>query len=135
MSREEQIRRIPTSDELERQGALIPATGGQRSERRGGLLRFFRASRFRVSDDVAARKHVGSQEVRTPPVATSSTGPTVGTSSQPETPAHSGRAQISAIPEARRSPEGIVPRTIRLDPAVKERRGFGPSDRKGRSGQ
>ena len=68
MNRDEQRRRIPTSDELEQQGALTPAAGPT-AERRGGLLRFFRTGRFRVSDDVAARKHVGSAQPRPPVTA------------------------------------------------------------------
>ena len=45
MNRDEQRHRIPTSDELEQQGALAPAAGPT-AERRGGLLRFFRTGAF-----------------------------------------------------------------------------------------
>ena len=59
MNRDEQRHRIPTSDELEQQGALAPAADPA-APRRGGLLKFLRTGHFRVSDDVAARKHVGT---------------------------------------------------------------------------
>lgn len=98
MSREEQRRRIPTSDELERQGALIPATGAKRSERRGGLLKFLRASRFRVSDDVAARKHVGSQQARPSPIASGTRVPTTSTNSKVEMTAASRGVTPPAVP-------------------------------------
>jgi hypothetical protein len=126
MSGHEQPRRIPTSDELERQGALIPATAERRTERRGGLLKFFRASRFRVSEDVAARKHVGSQHAPPAPTATDTTMPTGSSYAQPGN-VSAGEFKPPPATSSRRSPDTIVPRTIRLDPAVKERRGLGRS--------
>src|SRR5215469_10814365 len=111
MTRDERRHRIPTSDELEQQGALRPAAEPT-SEKRGGLLRFFRVSRFRVSDDVAARKHVGSAQTHAP--VTAREGET------PQRPATPDRPQASA---PARPTESIVPRKIRIDPSVKERRG------------
>jgi hypothetical protein len=134
MSEQEQRRRIPTSDELERTGALIPASAARRSERRGGLFKFFRASRFRVSDDVAANKHVGSQHAGTSPVTSAPSISNRPTESHALASAASGEFAAPVVPSPRPSPQALVPRTIRMDPAVKERRGRGPSDRKGRSG-
>jgi hypothetical protein len=119
MSKDEQRHRIPTSDELEQQGALTPASAPT-TERRAGLLRFFRTGRFRVSDDVAARKHVGVVQTRPPvtaregkvtqqPIVTSS--PSLGTG--------------TAAAVHRRPADPIVPRKIRIEPSVKERRGLG----------
>ncbi len=127
MSAEEQRRRIPTSDELERQGALAPATGEPRATRRNGLLRFFRASRFRVSDDVAARKHIGAPGVQPPSAAPQGDDQSAASGRRPETATPAPQTRAPAIPTARRSPETIVPRTIRMDPSVKERRGLGRS--------
>jgi hypothetical protein len=116
MTRDGRRNRIPTSDELEQQGALAPAVEDG-LDKRGGLLRFFRGSRLRVSEDVAARKHVGAsetrasvvtQERRTPP---SPTAPSRPEATAPVRPA-----------------ESIVPRRIRMDPSVKERRGLGKAD-------
>ena len=133
MNREEQRRRVPTSDELERQGALAPATEEPRAVRRNGLLRFFRASRFRVADDVAARKHVGVPGAQPPGAAPAAGNQSAAPSHRPG-PATaaptSGQAAApasrqTAVPAARQSPDAIVPRTIRMDPSVKERRGLG----------
>jgi hypothetical protein len=116
MSRDEQRRRIPTSDELEEQGALTPAADPTAQRQGGGLLRFFRTGRFRVSDDVAARKHVGVAQAR-PPV----------TASEGEAPQEA--AVMSPLPLGApvRPADAIVPRKIRIDPSVKERRGLGRS--------
>lgn len=112
MSKDERRHRIPTSDELEQQGALTPAAEA-RQEKRGGLRRFFRVSRFRVSDDVAARKHVGSaQSYESPP-------PRADKAQREAAP---GRPQTGTTAQPT---EPIVPRKIRIDPAVKERRGYG----------
>lgn len=113
MTQGERRHRIPTSDELERQGALRPAAEPT-AEKRGGLLRFFRVGRFRVSDDVAARKHVGSAQTHAPTTARG--GETAQRSTAPEPP-----QTRSPTP----STESIVPRKIRIDPSVKERRGLG----------
>jgi len=123
MTRDERRHRIPTSDELEQQGALRPAAEPT-PEKRGGLLRFFRASRFRVSDDVAARKHVGSVQTHAP--VTPRGGETALRAAAPERP----QTTASAPPT-----ESIVPRKIRIDPSVKERRGLGgPRDSRGPDG-
>ena len=113
MTRDERRHRIPTSDELEQQGAMRPATEAN-PEKRGGLLRFFRVSRFRVSDDVAARKHVGSTQTHAP--VTPRGGETAQRAAAPDRPQ-------GAAPTP--SAEAIVPRKIRIDPSVKERRGLG----------
>ena len=125
MNRDEQRRRIPTSDELEQQGALTPASAPT-AERRGGLLRFFRVGRFRVSDDVAARKHVGTVQPR--PSATTHGGEATQqatTTSPPPTDASVHRQPGDAM----------VPRKIRIDPSVKERRGLGQARDGGGSGR
>ena len=123
MTRDERRHRIPTSDELEQQGALRPATEPA-SEKRGGLLRFFRVSRFRVSDDVAARKHVGSAQTHAP--VTARGAETVQRAAAPDRPQTGAPAQPT---------ESIVPRKIRIDPSVKERRGLGgPRDSRGLDG-
>jgi len=113
MSRDEQRHRIPTSDELEQQGALAPAADPT-VQRRGGLLRFFRTGRFRVSDDVAARKHVGTTPARLPVTAREGEGTQQPTVTSPP-----------AMSEPVRPADAIVPREIRIDPSVKERRGLG----------
>jgi hypothetical protein len=120
MSRDEQRHRIPTSDELEQQGALAPAADPA-TQRRGGLLRFFRTGHFRVSDDVAARKHVGTLQPR-PPITVREREATQ-------------QAAVTSPPPADatvRPVDSIVPRKIRIDPSVKERRGLGrPHDGRG----
>jgi hypothetical protein len=124
MSRDEQRRRIPTSDELEQQGALAPAADPTAQRHGGGLLRFFRTGRFRVSDDVAARKHVGVAQPR-PPV----------TAREREVPQEAAAASPAPLGAPVRPPDAIVPRKIRIDPLVKERRGLGRSgeaDHRGR---
>ena len=123
MTRDERRHRIPTSDELEQQGALRPAAEPT-SEKRGGLLRFFRGSRFRVSDDVAARKHVGSAQTHAP--TTGHEGETTQHPAEPDRP----KTEAPVRPA-----ESIVPRKIRIDPSVKERRGLGgPRDSRGPDG-
>jgi hypothetical protein len=115
MTRDKRRSRIPTSDELEQQGALMPATEAN-PDKRGGLLRFFRGSRLRVSDDVAARKHVGSAQIQTPVVTQE--GRTTERAAAPDRP--ETEAPV-------RPTESIAPRQIRIDPSVKERRGLGGS--------
>lgn len=119
MSRDQQKRRIPTSEELESKGAILPATGGSPGERRGFLSRFHRRRRFRVSADVAARKYVGTPPRQQPsinePSAPSSASELPGQSEQP--PASAQMAQ-QASNQTRR-------RTIRIDDSVRQRRGLG----------
>lgn len=117
MNRDEQRRRIPTSDELEQQGALAPAADPA-AARRGGLLRFFRTGRFRVSDDVAARKHVGTVQPR--PSVTTRGGEATQQAAEISPPPTD--ASVHGQPA-----DAIVPRKIRIDPSVKERRGLGGS--------
>ena len=113
MTRDGRKGRIPTSDELEQQGALT-STATDVPDKRGGLLRFFRGTRLRVSDDVAARKHVGSSETQTP------------VAPQPKRPTQRATAPEPPETEAPVRPiESIQPRQIRMAPSVKERRGLG----------
>ena len=122
MNRDGRKRRIPTSDELEQQGAL--ATPAEDTpDKRGGLLRFFRGTRLRVSDDVAARKHVGSAQPRP------SAAPREGEATQKSAATSPLRA---SAPDDRQPAAPIIPRKIRIDPSVKERRGLGlPRDSRG----
>ena len=126
MSRDDQRIRVPTSDELEQLGALAPAAAaGAAPSRRARLLRFFRASRIRVPEDVAARKHVGTVQAHRPeaqmPGTTAPAGQTAGAE-------HALSASADrAAPEPPRPPDALVPRKIRMDPSVRERRGLGRS--------
>ena len=126
MSRDDQRRRVPTSEELERQGALAPAADDTAHERRGRLRRFFRASRFKVSDDVAARKHVGAPQAQ---------GPITARKQEPSNPPASAPSDLSPpnVPPATPA-DPIARRTIRIDPSVKERRGRGRTGDGGRLG-
>jgi hypothetical protein len=126
MSRDDQRIRVPTSDELEQLGALAPAAAaGAAPPRRARLLRFFRASRIRVPEDVAARKHVGTVQAHRPevqlPGASAPAGQTAGAER-----ALSASAD-RPVPEPLRPPDALVPRKIRMDPSVRERRGLGRS--------
>lgn len=112
MTRDERRHRIPTSDELEQQGALRPVAANP--DKRGGLLKFFRVSRFRVSDDVATRRRVDGAQNQTP--ETVRRGESAPRAAAPDR-SHTGASIRSAEP--------IVPRKIRIDPSVKERRGLG----------
>lgn len=126
MSQDDQRRRVPTSEELERQGALLPAAEEPVRERRGKLRRFFRASRFKVSDDVAARKHVRAPQTQ---------GPVVAPKEEPSNtavPVPSDSSPPSVAPAAKPA-DPILRRPIRIDPSVKERRGLGRTGDGGRS--
>jgi hypothetical protein len=126
MSRDEQRRRVPTSDELERQGALMPAADPAAQLRRG-LMRFFRAGRFRVSDDVAARKHVGVASPRLP-----TTAPEGDATQEPVAASAPPTGTLASAPTPHRPADPIVPRKIRIDPSVKDRRGLGqPGNKRG----
>lgn len=118
MSRDRQKRRIPTSEELERKGAISPATGPSHGERRGLFGRFHRAKRFRVSADVAARKYIGVPP-RQPLV------------SEPAVPSPTSELprQIDELPATAQTPQQAPSqprrRTIRIDDDVRQRRGLG----------
>jgi hypothetical protein len=118
MSRDEQKQRIPTSEELERNGAVLPATGRSPGERRGLLSRFYRAGRFRVSADVAARKYVGVPSKQPSIAEPSAPSPTSGLPQQ-----------IDQLPStaqtAQKTPSHTGRRAIRIDDSVRQRRGFG----------
>ena len=118
MSRDRQKQRIPTSEELERKGAIPPATGPSHGERRGFLGRFYRAKRFRVSADVAARKYVG-----VPPTQPSIIEPSV------PSPTSEPSRQVDQLPStahaAQQTPSQTRRRAIRIDDSVRQRRGLG----------
>jgi len=131
MSQDDQRIRVPTSDELEQLGALAPAAAaGAAPLRRARLLRFFRASRIRVPEDVAARKHVGTVQAYRPEVHLPGTS---APAEQPpaEQPTGSERALSASAdrpaPEPLHAPDALVPRKIRMDPSIRERRGLGRS--------
>jgi hypothetical protein len=126
MSRDDQRIRVPTSDELEQFGALASAAAADAAPpRRGRLLRFFRASRIRVPEDVAARKHIGTVHAHRPEVHVP------GTSAPAEQLAEAERTLSASadqpVPEPLRSPAALAPRKIRMDPSIRERRGLGGS--------
>lgn len=118
MSRDRQKPRIPTSEELERTGAISPATGRSPGERHGLLSRFYRAGRFRVSADVAARKYIGVPP-RQPSIA------------EPSVPSRTLGLprQIDQLPPtaqaAQKTPSQTRRRAIRIDDSVRQRRGLG----------
>jgi hypothetical protein len=118
MSRDRQKRRIPTSEELESKGATLPAIGRSPGERRGFLGRFYRAKRFRVSADVAARKYVGI-----PPRQ-----PFVSEPAVPSPPSELPR-QIDQLPATAQTAQQTASqprrRAIRIDDDVRQRRGLG----------
>ena len=130
MSADRQRWHVPTSDELEQQGAISPAAQGS-AERRRGLRRFFRAGRFRVSDDVAAKKHVGSVPItpapdsRVEPSAVAT--PTVH--ADDARPLTSSEPAEAAQPIQQNSDQRPARRTIRIDQSVKDRRGTGSDPR------
>jgi len=126
MSRDEHRARIPTSEELQRQG-VVPPIGADSPGKRRRLLGIFRVGRIHVSGDVAARKYVPTQrrperpspepsaaqfpaEVPTPPTSTTDASPL-----QTFGPLAEGIEQAAAF----------RPRRIRIDPSVRERRGLG----------
>jgi hypothetical protein len=123
MSENDERRRVPTSDELEQMGALAPSVERARDEpRRGGLRRFLRVGRIRVSADVAARKHIGVP----PRSAVSSSDQPAQTSSPSQGPA-APTPEIPEVPTPRQAPDAIIPRPIRMDQSVRDRRGLGRS--------
>jgi hypothetical protein len=119
MRRDRHKARIPTSEELEGKGAILPATGRSPGERRGLLSRFHRAGRFRVSANVAARKYVGVPPITQSPVISPSALPP--TSEQPR--------QIDQFPStvqsAQQTPNQRRRRAIRIDDSVRQGRGLG----------
>jgi hypothetical protein len=118
MNREPQKRRIPTSEELESKGAISPATGRSPGERRGFLSRFHRARRFRVSADVAARKHIGVPP-RQPSITEPSVPPPVSELPEP-------LDQLSTtLKTAQQAPGQPRRRAIRIDDTVRQQRGLG----------
>jgi hypothetical protein len=127
MSRDDQRIRVPTSDELEQLGTLAPAAAADAAPpRRARLLRFFRASRIRVPEDVAARKHVGTVQAHQPEVRLPGTSALAEQQTEAEHVLSASADQPA--PEPLRPPDALVPRKIRMDPSIRERRGLGRSD-------
>jgi hypothetical protein len=124
MSRDRNKHRIPTSAELEERGDVSPPEALGAGGRTGGILkRLFRAGRFRVSEDVAARKHVA------PPPGSGFSGvgdrsPDPAVSAQGNRPSGSSTRKQTAARQ-QEEPEPSRRRTIRIDDSVKERRGLG----------
>ncbi len=112
MSREDHRSRIPTSEELERQGLVAPA-GVDGTEKKRGLFGFFRASRIRVASDVAEKKFVPTER------------------RYPQTPNQIASESTVQPPtsEAITQPPTLTPRRIHIDASVRARRGLGSSDR------
>jgi len=115
MSQGRRKHRVPTSEELEREGALSPPADRTAGGRRSVLRRFFRASRFRVSEDVAARKHVGTSAGQ----ATSE--PTRAPASSED---REQAGQLSSAAQVTDRAGDTARRRIRIDPSVKQRRGL-----------
>jgi hypothetical protein len=122
MSRDRDKRRIPTSAELEERGEVSPPTPGG-GDRPGLLKRLLRA-RFRVPEDVAARKHVSG------PPRPDFTGIGGGSPVTPDAPMQaneqsaSSTKDLAATPQQEERPRSRK-RAIRIDDSVKERRGLG----------
>jgi hypothetical protein len=126
MSQDDQRSRVPTSDELEQLGALAPVAAADAApSRRTRLLRFFRASRIRVPEDVAARKHVGTVQAHQPEVQLPGPSAPAGQTAGAERTLSASADR--PVPEPLRPSDALVPRKIRMDPSVRERRGLGPS--------
>lgn len=126
MNRDRQKQRIPTSEELERKGALVPAADQSTDGRRGLLQRFYRPKRFRVSADVAARKYVGVPPIQpsiTPPPATQ---PAVAETSLPGlAPEMHDKAEQLPARQTEQPGNQSRRRTIRIDDSIRQRRGLG----------
>lgn len=132
MSRDDQRIRVPTSDELEQLGALAPATvAGAARPRRTRLLRFFRASRIRVPEDVAARKQVGTVQAHRPEAQLPCTSAPAGQTAGAERGLSASADRPG--PEPLGPPDALVPRKIRMDPSIREQRGLGRSGDAGKS--
>lgn len=122
MSADRQRWHVPTNDELEQEGAISPPST-ESGERRRGLRRFLRVGRFRVPDDVAAKKHVGSVAAGTAPDSKFEPGavttpPAQAGDERPVTAVLGQSQPVEQISDQRRSR-----RTIRIDQSVKDRRG------------
>jgi hypothetical protein len=124
MSRERNKRRIPTSAELEERGEVSPPDAPGVAGRPGILKRLFRAGRFRVAEDVAARKHVAAP-LRSDFTGVGDRSPDVAASAQAERRRSSGGDFTSKRKEGEGAPSRR--RTIRIDDSLKERRGLGHS--------
>jgi hypothetical protein len=124
MSRDRDKRRIPTSAELEERGEVSPPTTPGGGDRPGLLKRLLRAGRFRVSEDVAARKHVSAPP--RPDFAGIGGGSPVtpDASVQANEQSASSTKDLAATPQQEEGPRSRK-RAIRIDDSVKERRGLG----------
>jgi len=137
MSREEHRSRVPTSEELERQGAVAPPDSAGAGGRRG-LLGFLRVGRIRVSGDVAARKYIPADPHSGKLVPPSAPAPKPIAEASPMA---SAGAETLAPPPYKQHPApgsspqlitgadgrsgSLTPRRIRIDESVRERRGMG----------
>ena len=123
MSRDRDKRRIPTSAELEERGEVSPSTTPGGGGRPGLLKRLLRAGRFRVPEDVAARKHVSA------PPRPDFTGIGGGSPVTRDAPVQANEQSASSTKDLAATPQQEGPRSrkraIRIDDSVKERRGLG----------
>jgi hypothetical protein len=121
MSGEQRRWHVPTSDELEQAGAILPAPDQPGEERRGGLRRFFRVGRFRVSEEVAAKKRLGRVPANLPPPGGPKSAPAGSL------PVHTPTRGAGTVRVAEQVAPAALPRrrTIRIDQSVKDRRGMG----------
>ncbi len=124
MSRDRNQRRIPTSAELEERGEVSPPDLPGVAGRPGILKRLFRAGRFRVAEDVAARKHVAAP-LRSDYTGVGDRSPDVAAPAQAERPSSSAGDLTSVRQQGEGAPSRR--RTIRIDDSIKERRGLGRS--------
>jgi len=128
-----QRKRIPTSAELESRGIASVPDVGTGQPRRGVLRRLFRASRFRVPDQVAATR---STE---PPPPSREGFYAVASVFEEEVPAQAPAAteplmssgHVQSSPEADGPPTDPVKprRTIRISDSVRAKRGRGHDGR------
>lgn len=135
MSNGEHRKLVPTSEELERQGAVAPL-GTSAAEGRRAIFAFLRVGRIRVRPEVAARKNVAAERHNARLAAAPAADPsliapstaTFGADSVVE-PHQTASGTNDAVTEASAVGSApLTPRRIRIDPSVRERRGRGTSD-------
>jgi|Tabmets5t2r1_1033131.scaffolds.fasta_scaffold04046_4 hypothetical protein len=116
--------RVPTSAELEQRGeASIPAAS-EVGRAPGILKRLLRAGRLRVSEDLAARKHVGGQPRIDVQGIQSRSAADAAVPTEIESATPSSTASFTpASPQA--EPPRRSGRRIRIESPVRDRRGHG----------
>ena len=116
--------RVPTSAELEQRGEASAPTAPGAGRRPGILKRLLRAGRLRVSEDVAARKHVGEQpRINLQSIENRSAADAVTpTDIKADMPPSSEPIALPSPPE---EPPRRPGRTIRIEASVRDRRGHG----------